>query len=680
VVNTDTMPDLRASPLHALCVYAEPLAARRRVIVVADASAGLDAQLVELGARTVHVYDPDTVRARAYAPNAARGASIRELPHGELDVRDGAYDLALVPDLSIVADRPALLARLRKLVGAEGAALIGARASGIDYYELYDLVSLQFANVRMIGQVPFAGVAIAELGETDEEPGVSVDTQLITEPEAPTTFIALAGQRDIRLDAYTIVQLPRVPAATEEAIDQAIDEAREEDAAERAEADAEALRIATANQAELAAAVLRANLLSTQLEEQRSLARGLTAEGERAKRLDEVEAQLKERIAKLKEAETRAGDHYVRAERLTHDIRKLEEELERQRDRATRLTKELEEEKRLRTRAEVDLGMIRKSPELPQARERIGLLEEGLRAAEDAAAVLQARAMEAERALVDTQQQLALMVSELVANRGAADAQRESAQAIEQLAARAERAELRVAAMESQLIEAGEAQALELAELEVLLRQRAQAINALEHELLRRESIVRELIATIEEARSEAALAESSGSAFEASGHAFDAALEDRATELASEAMREVRDHLTTALHENADLRTKLDALALEVARREGELHTRAWRITELEEQLRARSTPPPQPPSTQPSATAPPPADLHALRSELDALRQALTQEHEARIRAESGEELTRARDELSRQAALVEQLGRELDERDHARPTGQVHEETQG
>src|SRR3989442_340382 len=118
------MPDSRITPSHALCVYAEPLAARRRVIVVGDSSIGLDAQLVDLGARTVHVYDPDHARARAHAAKAARGASIRELPGGDFDVRDGAYDLALVPDLSILTDRAALLARLRKLVGLEGSALV----------------------------------------------------------------------------------------------------------------------------------------------------------------------------------------------------------------------------------------------------------------------------------------------------------------------------------------------------------------------------------------------------------------------------------------------------------------------------------------------------------------------------------------------------------------------------
>jgi predicted nucleic acid-binding Zn-ribbon protein len=111
---------------------------------------------------------------------------------------------------------------------------------------------------------------------------------------------------------------------------------------------------------------------------------------------------------------------------------------------------------------------------------------------------------------------------------------------------------------------------------------------------------------------------------------------------------------------ENTALRQKLDALALELARREGDAQASGWTIAELEGRLAAASAAPP-PVAVQPSA-----ADLqHRLGQaldELDALRQAFSQEHEARARAESGEELTRARAEIQRQATLLEQLGQKL------------------
>src|SRR2546427_832322 len=107
-------------PSHLLCLYAEPLAAGRRVLVVGDATQDLETRLVA-------------------------------------------------------------------------------------YYALSDIVSLQFACVRMIGQVPFFGAAIAELGETDEDPEVSVPTELVTEAEPPEYFIALASHSDhVRLEPYAI--------------------------------------------------------------------------------------------------------------------------------------------------------------------------------------------------------------------------------------------------------------------------------------------------------------------------------------------------------------------------------------------------------------------------------------------------------------------------------------------
>src|SRR5262245_49087753 len=111
-----------STSLHALCIYAEPLAAGRRVVVVGGASEGLGARLHELGARVVHVYDPDPERARRAAASMPRGVSIRALG-AEFDVRDGAFDLALIPDLGASQDPLALVTRIRRLVGNEGAAI-----------------------------------------------------------------------------------------------------------------------------------------------------------------------------------------------------------------------------------------------------------------------------------------------------------------------------------------------------------------------------------------------------------------------------------------------------------------------------------------------------------------------------------------------------------------------------
>ena len=116
--------------------------------------------------------------------------------------------------------------------------------------------------------------------------------------------------------------------------------------------------------------------------------------------------------------------------------------------------------------------------------------------------------------------------------------------------------------------------------LERTLRERAQVIRELEAELARRDRLVRDLASALEEA--------SSGG-------------------------------------EAATLRAKLDALALDLARREGEAQAAEWTNQELERQLAGAR------------AAGDAPARLAAVLDELDALRIALVQEHEARVRAES-------------------------------------------
>src|SRR3954469_8707757 len=121
---------------HALSIYAEPLAEGARVVIVGAAphSQSLGARLHELGARSVHAYDPSA---------------------GDLDVREGAFDLAIVPDLGRIEDPTTTVRRLRRIVGQRGVILAVARArteggeddgsfpdlapAAFEYAQLYDL-------------------------------------------------------------------------------------------------------------------------------------------------------------------------------------------------------------------------------------------------------------------------------------------------------------------------------------------------------------------------------------------------------------------------------------------------------------------------------------------------------------------------------------------------------------
>ncbi len=533
-------------PQHALAVYAESLAVDRRVAVLGDSSAGLGERMLDLGARSVLLWDPDEERAAHEAQRAPAGVVVRSLPLEDGDVRQGSVDLALVPDLGLFDDAQGVLSIVRQAVGDRGVAVVAAAnrdvaaasASAFDYYELFDLVASEFDDVRMVAQMPFYGVALAELGREEEEaPSVSVDAQLADPGRAPEIFVAVASSMGASLEPYAIVELPAPPPLLDEAPD------RDEVAARVAEAQ------------------LRAQALEGQLEATRT-------------RLAEVE-QASAEAARLETAQQR--------ERVDH----------------------------------------------------IAHLE---------------------RALAERAAQLGEISVEVEEMRSAAEAGRVAATQVEEMARRADHAERALVALQSELSRIADAHAAEHARFEEVLRDRAQAIRLLEAELLRRDRMVRELVDALEES------AGRPPPAFDEPGVGTTkppAAAESTRIEEGT-AARPADDALA---QENLQLRERLDALALELARREGEAQASAWSVSELERQL-AQASERASVPSAMPSSAARVASDevsrqLAAALDELDVLRQAVAQEHAQRVRAESGEELARARAEIDRQAALLEKLG---------------------
>ncbi|HVY45600.1 MAG TPA: hypothetical protein VHB21_06955, partial [Minicystis sp.] len=112
-------PVAAAHPSNVLAAYLESLVVGRRVVVLGDVSLGLAEELLDRGARVVHAYDVDAARvseALARAAPAGDGPSYALLA-GDLGVRDGAFDVAVVPDLSLFADAGELLRRAKRLVG-----------------------------------------------------------------------------------------------------------------------------------------------------------------------------------------------------------------------------------------------------------------------------------------------------------------------------------------------------------------------------------------------------------------------------------------------------------------------------------------------------------------------------------------------------------------------------------
>jgi hypothetical protein len=680
----------RLTPAHALCAYAEPLARGGRLLVVADASHDLAARFMELGARSVHTYDADAQRAASAAAAAVgRGAVIRALPafdRGEdFEVRDGAYDLAFVPDLGQVPDPAALLARLRRVLGAQGVLLVGARnpevrassatygaapgTGSIAYADLYDLVNLQFASIRMLAQLPFRGVVVAELGLEGGEPEVTVDTQLAAAaaeesgaPALPEIYLALASQRDVRLDAYTVIQLPGDDTLV---------------ASSPSAGGASPGALAGADVAALAEARLRADVLQSQLDEAKGHSQRAALQDEA--RAQELEATLARLQGEARAAEARANEHHARTEHLAEELSRLETALVAERERGRALVRQLEDERAASQSREDDVAasVAQQQQALDEgSAARFRVLEASLAETHAAARALETRAVMAEDVLLVRTEELRVVLDELDALRTAfleraEEADRGEVAAVIEvpvpatdpalidtlniMAVRAEQAEAAIARLEADLSHASQLHADELGSLEAALRERAQTIQSLDREIGRRERLVQELVATVEELREHEHLA------------------------AGAPAVREAAPVASDREGDAARLRAQLEHLSLEIARREGELEARAWRISELEREVslaasavaaaeeRASRAMEHAPTVHYTGEVAQESGETIKLRLELDALRQALAQEHADKQQAdkvhrESSGLLEEARAELARQTVLIEQLSREL------------------
>jgi hypothetical protein len=500
-----------ASVIAALSVYVEPLVADARVAIFGDFDLGFHERVVDLGARSVHLYDPDATRVARVARELPRGVLVRSLREA-FEVRDAAFDLIVVPDIGALPKASTLVPALARILDARGSLVAMGRArtsaehdasfpelssASVEYAELYDWFAREFERVLMTGVLPFRGVVFAELGGGDDLT-VSVDTRLV-EPAPPGVFVVLASREEERaaLDPYAIVQV------------------------ERASSDSDT----HGRDSELLARVAHADRQIAELSSALSSAR-------------HVQSTLERRL------------------------RRAEEE-----------------------RAERDEALSRLAAELVESRTQ----------AEEIAVFEQTR-MAALAARLDD-------ASEAVENVAALQiAAREAVSEREALAERLSQVEDELAEAHRERAAAAELHARETAEFEAHLRDRASVIATLEAAQELRDQVVNEALLSVESMR-----ANEDAFRGDAPAPSHDGAAE-----------------------EVLQLRAKLDALALAAARAEGELAAQAWRITELEHDNArlAQSAAP---------VEAPPVREHAALLDELDALRQALTQEHAARVQAEA-------------------------------------------
>ncbi len=367
--------EVLSPPIHpslALGAYAGDLVAGARVALFGDATLSLTSELVERGARLVHVFDIDAVRAaEAEARGKRRSVVFGTLPPPAAPSPEPSFDLVLIPDLSFTKEPEALIHLASRLLTPKGAALIASPnpeilgGEALGYYELYDAVRKNFRRVRMIGQAPFSGYVLAEFSAADA-PSASVDTSLAGRPE-PAYFVALASQREVRLQPYAIIELPLSPAQAERfepfATIPAPPPSPDLQALEAARVDAEArAQMATAERNRAMVDREKAHAQLRQLEQ--------TLAHER-KRAGEAHAALLVRVTELAERE-------AEVERLTKRLRELEGAQARLEEIAAEYDAEVQAfEARLRERGKVIEELRREASRRGQlVRELVSQMEE----------------------------------------------------------------------------------------------------------------------------------------------------------------------------------------------------------------------------------------------------------------------------------------------------------------
>jgi hypothetical protein len=353
----------RVSPSVALAAYAEAWINGAKVVVFGDASSLLAERLIERGARHVQVYDADAARAaEASAASTSKQVSYAPLDLAGSSLRDGVFDVGIIEDLAAARQNPkALLTTLGRALSRRGLALIGSRnpdvsepliAGGqsdepaLGYYDFYDTVSQHFEEVRMLGQTPFVGYAIADFSAADAS-DVRIDTALLPGgAEEPEWFLALVSALPVAPDAFSVIQLPladlelgasapRADAGASEQLERAEDKIVELEAALAALA-ADGAREAEKYAAERARDAER-------------FAEGRAREAEKrelAERIAALTAELEKREQWLAGLESRAATADERADEAQAEIEQRASELRKSKDQAARLEHQLEEERR----------------------------------------------------------------------------------------------------------------------------------------------------------------------------------------------------------------------------------------------------------------------------------------------------------------------------------------------
>lgn len=291
-----------------LSVFLAPLAAGRRVLWLGDDTEA-PTRLAQCAAR-VRVVDPRPPREEA----SRSGSAVLRDADGE------GFELAVLPDVTFLDDLDGTLGRIREALADGGVVVAGVPADHPRAGDLEALLGETFPEVRLLGEAPFAGFALADLS-ADEVAEVVVDGSLLGQPADVERVYGVASSSLPAIDPYTVVQVAGAAsrAVAPTAVDRAApedDDALQEALAARSR-EAAALRDAL-KRAETRLSQAQARLVATEgeLAQARATAQGLSAEED----VDRLEAHLRERGARLRELEAECARRAVLVRDLTEEL------------------------------------------------------------------------------------------------------------------------------------------------------------------------------------------------------------------------------------------------------------------------------------------------------------------------------------------------------------------------
>ncbi len=377
--------EIKQEPLHsratlALTAFLEPFVMGKRVAIIGDLDEQIHCELKDRGARFVQIFRQG-LKQVWNGPTQTRSVQPPFLNLGtsenEFGVRDGAFDFVFVPDLQKLQNPFERVAQIRRLVSPTGVVVFMIRNSKIQnnfvqkpfvrshpttnhptsrthhegplgYYQFFDIVSLHFPIVKMLGQSTFSGFTVAEFTAI-EQSDVSIDTSFKEESTNPDWFISVASQIPVAFDPFTVIEMPYLESFVPDSTSQKFKTEK-----------------------------------NVEHQDVQHLHDQLTSIKQNYEsKLEETKKELTLAAEKIEDSKSKQSNDFVRAERLSCEVRDLNEELRQQRERAAKLAKQLDDEKKLKTKLELELGMLRGNSEYSADKTSIGQLKIALQGSEE---------------------------------------------------------------------------------------------------------------------------------------------------------------------------------------------------------------------------------------------------------------------------------------------------------